>query len=399
MPNFKFIIKKETGDLQKGNIQANSRDDALSLLKKEGVFILFLEETKKSRLNISPKKISQRDISIFSKQLSIMLQSKITLIESLQIIILEMKNERFKGILVKIIEDIRAGAMFSNALSKHPAIFSDFYINIIRVGESSGALSEALIYLIKHLEEQEQIKSKIKAAMIYPALIIIVMVVIVGVLFLWLLPTHLFPVLEKAGVELPLPTIIVMSFVDFLTGNIIQIILTIILLIVGFFVINKTKGGKYFFHKTYLKIPIIGDLMKKFYMAQFATIFYTSMTSGVSMVESLNMTKKVVGNVVYKESISDFRERIKEGEVLSAAVKKYPLLYSSMFIQMLMVGEKTGLIERSLNNICDIYSEEIDRKIKIGISLMEPAIIIFLAVIVLVIVLSVFLPIIQMTTM
>jgi type IV pilus assembly protein PilC len=225
------------------------------------------------------------------------------------------------------------------------------------------------------------------------------MVVIVGVLFLWLLPTHLFPVLEKAGVELPLPTIIVMSFVDFLTGNIIQIILTIILLIVGFFVINKTKGGKYFFHKTYLKIPIIGDLMKKFYMAQFATIFYTSMTSGVSMVESLNMTKKVVGNVVYKESISDFRERIKEGEVLSAAVKKYPLLYSSMFIQMLMVGEKTGLIERSLNNICDIYSEEIDRKIKIGISLMEPAIIIFLAVIVLVIVLSVFLPIIQMTTM
>lgn len=399
MPNFKFTIKEKLGNIRRGNVQANSKEEALLLLKKEGGYVLLLEEIQKKTFDAAlfSKKIPQKDIILFSKQLSVMLQSKITLIESLKIIVLELQNQEFKSIIVDIIEKIRAGQSFSENLKRYPKAFPPLYVNIVMVGETSGTLSDSLLYLIENLEEQQNIKSKVKSAMVYPILVITVMVAIVGFIFLYIFPVFLMPTLLETGAELPIITVIVINFVNFLTTNILQIILIILFLIGGLIILNNTKRGRYFLHKNYLKIPIVGDLMKKFYMSQFAMVFHTSIKSGLSTVRSLDMIEKVINNMVYKETILTMSKKVNEGELLSTVTKKYSSLFSFLFVQMLIVGEKTGLSESALKNVCSIYNEEIDRKIKIAISLLEPLIIVIIGIVVLIVVVAVFLPIMQMT--
>jgi len=401
MLNFKYEIKTQDGDIQKGKIIASSQNNAILLLKKQGYHILSITEEKKSILTYELSwGVSKKDIIIFTKQLSIMLDSKIALIESLGIILPEIKNKKFQKIIIDIIEKIKAGSTFSDALKNHPKTFSEFYIGLIKTGETSGTLADSLLYLSKHIEEQAKFKSKLISAMIYPLFILSVMLIIIGALFLYILPVKLFPILEGMGEkDLPFITTIVMGFVDILKTNIIIIISTILILIIGFIATYKTKKGRYFFDKNILKIPLFGDIIKKIYMVQFIKNFTVSVSSGLPIIKALNIAAFVMSNRAYRKALQDVSTKASAGGELSSIIRQHSSLFSGFLIQMLMVGEKTGMLKNSLTGVAKIYEEEINSKINMIISLLEPLMMIFLGAVVLVIVLAVFLPILQMTAM
>ncbi len=399
MLSFKYKIQKIDGEIQSGKIAASSKVDAISLLKKEEVYILSIEEEKKSALNIKLSLgVPKQNVILFTKQLEIILKSKITLIEALGIITPEIRHLKFQSIIIDIAEKVKSGMPFSSALKSHPKLFGEFYVGLIKMGERSGRLSDSLSSLSKHLDEQQKFKRKIKAAIAYPIFLLIIMILVVGVIFLWIFPEKLIPILEGFGGELPLITTLMIGFVNFLVANIIKILFIFFFFVIAIIIISKIKKGRYFLDNLILKLPILGNLIKKFYIIQFAKNFSVSLSSGLSIVESLKITERIISNTVYKKAIFETREKIITGTSLTYALRAYPSLFSSFFMQMLIVGERTGMQGSSLIGISEIYEEELDQKINLIIKLIEPFIMIILGVIVFVVVLSVFLPIIQITT-
>ncbi len=395
---FFYKAKKANSKVESGEISANSRVEALGFLKEQGFFVLSLKEKKKKSLSINfLKKIPKKNIISFTRQLSIILKSKITLIESLRIIILEIKHERFKNSIIDIVEKIKAGVLFSSALKGHVNIFGEFYIGLIEMGEKSGRLSNSLFILANHLEKEQKFKSKIKSAIAYPVFLIFMIIATIGVVFLYVFPEILMPTLEAFGTELPLLTVLVMSFSNFLVNNILLIFLIAFIIIIFLVFFNKTKQGKSFIHRNVLRLPFFGNFLKKIYMAQFSKNFLISLSSGLSIIEALKVTSNIIPNVSYKEALLEVRKKISAGIPLSSAVKAYPSFFSSFFVQMLIVGEKTGLQKESLSSISDFYDNEVDETIDLILKLVEPIMMLFLGAIVLLVVLSVFLPIMQMT--
>lgn len=398
MLSFDYEVKTQGGEIQNGKIIASSKNNAISLLKEQGYYVLLIKEVKKSSLNTEISfGIPKKSVILFTKQLSVMLRSKITLIEVLGIIIPEIKNQKFQKKIFRIMEEIKAGSPFSDALKSHPKVFDEFYVALIKTGEDSGNLADSLLYLSKHLENQQKMKRKIISAMAYPMFILTIMMFTIWFLFLYMVPKKLQPILEGMGTELPLLTVVVIGIADFLVSNIIIIILAIILLIIGFWSIYKTVSGRYFFDKNILRIPLLGNLMKKIYMVQFIKNFTVSISSGLSIIESLNMTEGIISNWAYKKEIRNIVKKVTAGTTLSSAIGHQSFFFSGVFLQMLVAGERSGILKDSLESVSELYEDEIKTKINLGISFLEPIMMLFLGAVVLVIVLSVFLPILQIT--
>ncbi len=397
---FSYQARTKQGEIQTGVIEASSREAALSILRRHGLYITFLkEEIKKpifaKEIKIFKKKITTKDLVMFTRQLSIMFRSKIPLVEILRTLYNQTENPQLKEKIRKIGEEVEAGTHLSLAFSHHPEIFSPFFVSMVKSGEMSGKLSECLDYLANYLESRYTLTQTIKGALIYPALILVMAILMVFFLSLFVLP-NLKEVLLEAGVELPVITKFILNFGDFMKkfGWLLILILFALIFLIRQY--QKTESGKKNFDKITIKIPLIGPLSKMIYQSRFAEDLATLISGGLPIADALKTTSETVGNQCYKEAILRAVEDVKRGEAISYSLSFYPELFPPLFTQMVVIGEKTGKIEGVLREINQFYQKEIERSIQNLISLIEPAMIVLLGLGIGVIAVSVIMPLYKM---
>jgi len=396
---FNYQARTKKGEIQAGVVEASSKEAAILLLQKYGLYITYLEEVKVPfyawEVKIF-KRISSRDIVLFSRQLSIMFSSRVSLVEALVTIASQTKNLEFRERILDLSREVEGGSAFSKALSRHPQIFSSFYISMVKSGETSGKLSESLSYLADHLEREYHLVSRLRGAMIYPSLVIMVASVVLLLMIFFVIP-QLTKVFQEAGQPLPIVTQLVIGlslflrkwgflFIGLLAGLVIFVLRYI-----------KTLEGKENFDKISLRLPLIGDLLKMVYLSRLAENLSTLISGGLPIAQALETTGEVVGNTVYKEIIFLTRDEVRKGEPVSSVLRRYPEAFPPMFCQMTLVGEKTGTLEKTLLNVVDFYQKEVNMSIDNLLSILEPVLIIFLGVIVAGLMVSVLLPLYRMT--
>lgn len=365
-------------------VEASSKEAASEVLRSHGLYVTALEEivvpiyAKKLRIF---ERITKKDIAIFSRQLAIMFKSRVPLIETFHTLAKQTKKSTFREKILKIAGEIEGGAPLSKALAIHPKLFSSFYVSMVRSGEASGKLTDVFLYLADYLEKEQHFRGKLRGAMLYPSFIVVVFIAVLSIIITYVIP-QLSEVLEESGQELPWLTRMVISLSDFLRKWGWVMLLVLLAMIFAIFRIIKTKEGKEFTDKYLLKTPLMGPFLKKLYLARFALNLSTLISGGLPIVQALQITGDVVGNETYKKAILETGDEIRKGEKISSVLKRYPQIISSLFYQMVVVGEKTGTLESSLKNVVDFYQREVDKGLDNLVKLLEPLLIIFLGLVV-----------------
>ncbi len=382
---FEYRTSDEQGRRQEGIIQASSEVAALQILDRHGVYVTWLKETEEQPLYAKRitllDRVSEKDVMIFSRQLSIMFKSRVSLLDSLTTIGSQLKSKNFKGRIFQIGQDVEAGTMFSEALAKHPQVFSSFYINMVKRGEALGKLSDVLEYLANHLEREHQLKSKIKGALTYPLFVLVIAFAVITLLTITVLP-NLTKILEEGGQDLPFITQVVIAFSNFYRQWWWLIILFLAGAIVGILQMTKTSSGRKAVHSITLKIPMFGAFLKMMYVTRFGENLSTLITGGVPIVEALDITGKIVGNETYASIIQQAKDSVSQGSKVADVFERYPKRFPLIFTQMIKVGEKSGALDQTLSEIVRFYRGEMDRSVDAFISLLEPLLIVVLGVLV-----------------
>lgn len=395
---FNYQARTKIGLLQSGTVEASSRETALALLEKYGLYVTSLKRAGRIPVFFREiklfQKISSGETVSFSRQLAIMFKSRIPVVEIFYTLAKQTKNPLFKEKITKIAEDVEGGIALSAAFAKHPKIFSQFYVSMVKSGEVSGELAEVLDYLSDHLEREKDFHSKVLGAMIYPALVLIVVFGVIAAMIFFVIP-QLEEIIEEMGVETPFITDLVLGFsgllrkwgIFFLAGFVILIIFALRFL--------KAKEGKEILDKFTLKIPILGGFLQKVYLTRFAENLSTLISGGLPIARALEITADIVGNDVYKTIILETRDGVRRGEPLSSILERYPDAVPPLFVQMTFVGEKAGQISPALMQIVGFYRKDVERTLDNFIAFLEPLLIIFLGIIVAGLVASVLMPIYQ----
>lgn len=392
MPRFIYYAKDKEGKTTRGIIEAKDKAMALDLLHRRGMVILRLEEELvKGKKPGWGQSVPLMDLVLFTRQLATMIDSGIPLPQAFEILYEQISRPYFKKVIYAVKEDIEAGESLSNALSKFPTVFSPLYIHMIKAGEASGALSEILERLASYLESANTLATKVRSAMVYPVAVLIVASLITAGLLIFVVPIFK-DLFESLGGELPLPTRILMATSDILRHYALIVVIVIGVLVFALLKAINTEKGRYVFDSLLLKLPVIGDLLKKVAIAKFARTFATLMKSGVPILDSLEIVAKVSGNKVIEQNLLRAKEGVKEGESISKPLEKAGI-FPPMVYRMVAVGEQTGELEKMLNKISDFYEEQVNAAIEALTSVMEPIIMVVLGGLIGGIVISLYLPV------
>jgi len=398
---FDYQARTKGGELQTGVVEASSKEAALALLQKYDLYVTFLEEKAlpiyARELTIF-QSITKKDLVLFFRQLAVMFRSKVPLVEALETLGGQIKKRSFKEKIFKIMEEIEGGSSLSIAFSRFPQIFSPFLIAIVKAGEASGKLSESLDYLADHLEREYEFSNKLKGAMIYPAFILFIALIIVSLMVIFVLP-QLASILREAGGELPAITQLVLGLGDFVKERGLILILFFLAFLILIFSFKQTPGGKKVFDRISLEIPLLGEFFKKVYLSRLAENLSTLISAGLPIARSLEIIGEIVGNEIYKELILKAQAGVKRGEQISSVFAAYPEIFSPVFTQMTLVGEKTGTLDTILMHLVDFYQKEIDRSINSLLSMLEPILIACLGIGVAIFAIAVIIPVYQMMGM
>lgn len=392
MPVYVWKGRNKYGQIVAGERVATSIEEATKLLTKEQILVIKIE--KKSAFKIPrliPKKISSQELAVFTRQLSVMFSAGLPLVQALEILGSQQQNKLFKEIILSVKSDVEAGSSLANAFRKHPNVFDNLYCNMIASGEASGNLDQILQRLALYIEKATKIKGQVKSAMAYPSVIITVAIIIVIIIMWKVVPTfaNLF---QEMGVALPLPTQITIAVSRFVASYFYWIIGSLIGLGVLLRSYYQTYQGRRVIDRILLKIPVIGDLIRKTAVARFTRTFATLLTSGVPMLDSLEITAKTAGNAIVEDAIINARRLVSEGKTIVESLSASKI-FPPMVLQMIGAGEQTGALDQMLNKIAEFYEEEVDRAVHTLVSLLEPIMIAFIGVIVGGIVMSIYLPI------
>lgn len=380
-----YQARSKDGKIETGTVEASSEEAAALLLQKYGIYVTSLKE-KTSKVLFFKKlwfleKVSKKDLAIFSRQLAVMLQSRVSVTQSLNSLANQIKKQSFKSKIIKISQLVEEGTPLSGAFSEFPDIFSVFYINLIKTGEASGEISKSLYYLSNHLEREYDIASQIKGAMIYPIFVIGVLVVVILIVMFVVMP-KLVDLLKETTANPPIFTLMMISFYSFLMHWGWILMLGFIALIIFIFYYFKTKEGKKNYDQIALRIPAIGSFLKKIFLIRFAENISTLIEAGVSINSALKITKETVDNFVYKEIISETEKRVSEGEKMSSVLIRYPNYIPPFVVQMVQVGEEIGRLDKNLMEIVNFYQKEVKRSVDIFTAMLEPILIIFLGIVI-----------------
>ncbi|MBW1972672.1 MAG: type II secretion system F family protein [Deltaproteobacteria bacterium] len=340
------------------------------------------------------RKTSKKTIAIFTRELSTMINAGLPLIQALEILQNQQEDKNFREVIKKIKEDVEGGSTFAGALKKHPNEFDELFVNLIIAGEEGGLLDTILNRLATYIEKVEALKKKIKSALVYPAIIVSVAVIVVAVLMIFVIPVF-DEMFREAGQELPAFTKLVVNLSKFFKGNILFIGIVLIIIVILFRRFYKTEKGRMMIDSLLLKLPVFGILFKKVAVARFTRTLGTLISSGVPILDGLNIVAKTAGNKTIETAIINARSNIAEGQTIADPLERsgvFPL----MVTQMIAVGESTGALDAMLQKIADFYEEEVDVAVGTLTSLLEPFLMVFLGVVVGGIVVAMYLPIFKM---
>jgi type IV pilus assembly protein PilC len=398
-----YQAKDIRGLAKSGVLEASSKEAALEVLNNNGLFPTEIKQEGEEKKDFLDRKFnlfsrtSMKDVAMFSRQLSIMIDSNVPPAEAIDALADQTRNKDFKEKIYNIAKDVRGGTPLSKALGKYPDVFSVFYINMVKSGEVSGNLPTILEKVADHLESEYAIRSKMMGAAMYPMVILIIFILIFVVLMIFVIP-GLVKVLVESGQELPIATKIIISISDFFV-NFWYLVVGLLAGITAFFIYYpKTAKGKDVFDAISLRIPIFGPFLKNLYLTRFAENFSTLISAGITINEALEVVADLIGNNVYRNAIIRTKDRVVKGESISFVLSQQTGVISPLFVQMVSVGEKTGRLDSSLVNVVRFYKRETEIFVDSLSSIIEPILIIGLALMVGFLVAAVLLPIYQIST-
>lgn len=333
------------------------------------------------------------DLAVFTRQLATMISAGIPLVESMEILEEQAEDPGFKLVCGRIIESVRSGTDFSEALSKYPKIFSRIYVSMVKAGEASGALDTILVRLAQYMEATEALRREIKSAMTYPVVSLVLILLIVGGLLVGIVP-RFEQIFLTLGVDLPAPTKILLAVSRFLSSNILYILVGIVAAITAFLLWKKSHTGERQWHWLILKLPIFGPLLRKVAISRFARTFATLIQSGVPILGALEIVSVTTGNRIIEEAVTSARESVKKGETLGEPLGRSGV-FPPMVTRMISIGERSGALEQLLEKISEFYDQQVKTTVEALTSLIEPILIAVMGALVGGIVLSIFLPILK----
>ncbi|MDD3190430.1 MAG: type II secretion system F family protein [Candidatus Pacebacteria bacterium] len=396
---FKYRAITISGNEQVGKIEASGQEKAVELLQKHRLVIVSIDPIKEwfsfAKISSVVRRVSSKKIVMFSKELSILLSSGVSLVEALRIQYEQEESAFFKEQIFAIASMVDDGDSFSNALSHFPKTFSDFYINIVRSGEISGKMQEALLHLADYVEKNYMLASKVKNALLYPAVILIGFAGMGAAMMIFVVP-QLTAIFKENEVELPLATKVLVAVSDFMSNNLVLLLVGIVAFVYIFKAYAKTKSGKEKIDTLMLTLPPFSSLLKKFYVARFSENLSILVGSGVPIIDALQISGDVAGNGVYKKVIYSSADEVRIGGSVAYAFERSDFV-PTMVSKMLKIGEKTGKLDSVLRDVADFYTKEVDIAVDGLTAIIEPILIFVLGAGVAVIALAIMLPIYQMS--
>jgi type IV pilus assembly protein PilC len=397
MPTFTYTARDAKGEMKQATVEAPNRDEVMNQLKKQKLQVIKVDEgpIKKKKAG----KIKMRDIVILTRQFSTMINSGLPLVQALDILATQSENPALKDVCRQVVFDVESGNTLADAMRKHPLAFNELYVNMVSAGEAGGILDTILLRLATFIEKNDALVSKVKGAMIYPMVIGTVAAGAISILLIFVIPTFQ-KMFGEAGVALPLPTVIVINLSKFLRtppphfGGWVLVGGAYF----GFRGVKKyyaTSNGQLTMDRLMLKVPVLGDVIRKSAVSRFTRTLGTMISSGVSILEGLEITAKTSGNRVVQDAIMESRASIAGGDTISAPLKKSGV-FPPMVISMINVGEQTGGLDEMLTKIADFYDGEVETAVNGLLAMMEPLMIVFLGIVVGGMVIAMYLPIFDM---
>jgi len=396
MPVFAYAGRALGGQTARGELNAADRDTAVVQLRSQGITVATIEEKKKAKVFEKKQKITDKDLVVFTRQFATMIDAGLPLVQCLEILSSQADNKTLGKLLNEVKMDVESGMTYADALKKHPKVFDALYSNMVRAGEAGGMLDTILQRLAKQMEKNLKLKGQIKAAMYYPAAIVAVAIIVVSVLLVWVIPIFA-KMFSEFGGSLPALTQFVIDLSSFMQK---YIIFMAIALAGGLWLLKRyygTPAGRLKIDSLALKLPVLGDVIRKISVARFTRTFGTLIQSGVPIMDSLEIVARTAGNVVVENAIMAARTSVGEGKTLAEPIGKTGV-FPPMVVQMISVGEATGALDAMLSKIADFYDEEVDAAVTALTSLLEPVLMVFLGTVIGFIVIAMYLPIFKMAS-
>ncbi len=377
---YKYTVTTLEGEKSSGSIEAASMEIAINSLQARNFIVISIKPAESGAAWLKKIKIfnrvKTRDVVVLSRQLSTLFEAKVPTLTSLKLLSTETENPVLKDGLLDIVNDIQGGISISQAMSKHPNIFSPFYSNMVKSGEESGKLDEAFSYLADYLERSYELSSKAKNALVYPAFIILTLVIVMILMLVFVIP-HLTAILTEVGQELPIYTKVIIGISDFARNYGIFVLIAFVAGVVFLWRYAKTETGRMVVSRFQLSVPIVGNLYRKFYVSRLTDNLETSLSSGISVVRVMEIAADVVGNAVYAKILMDAANDIKTGSSLSASFSRHKEI-PQIVSQMIKIGEESGKLNFILKTLGRFYKKEVDNAVDTLVSLIEPVLIIVL---------------------
>ncbi|HEX7177663.1 MAG TPA: type II secretion system F family protein [Pyrinomonadaceae bacterium] len=397
MPTYVFKGRNRVGEVIVGERLADSRDVLRQLLRREQVMLTSVKE--KGREVAVPKiggrkKVKAKELSIFTRQFSVMIDAGLPLVQCLDILGQQQENKYFAHLLTQVRQDVEEGATLATAMSRHPKAFDQLFVNMIDAGETGGILDLILQRLSTYIEKIVKLRRDVISALIYPSAVILIAIGVIAVIMVVVIPAfqNIFLGLLGPGEQLPLPTRIVVGMSNFLAGiGGLIILAAVIAFVIAIRSYYKTKGGRWQLDSLMLKLPILGGILRKIAISRFSRTLSTLLSSGVAILQALDITAKTAGNVVLEEAIQKIRTGVERGESFVEPLRA-STVFPNMVAQMVGIGEQTGALDSMLGKIADFYEQEVDSAIASLLTLIEPVMIAFLGVTIGSIVIAMYMP-------
>ena len=399
MPTFLWKGRTASGRVETGEMVAENQAEVLKALRTKKVIPVSVKPKPKEMAFtlFGGKRLSTKELAIFTRQFATMINAGLALMECLDTLKKQVTKPGFRTVITEVMEDIEGGATLADSLSRQRKSFSNLYINMVAAGEAGGALDTILLRLATYLEKTAEIIRKIKSAMIYPAMIMIVTFGAVSILLIFVIPIFA-RMYAGMGAELPGLTRIVLNISYVLRKLWWVVAIVIVALFIMVRMYYRTENGRLVIDRAALRVPIFGDLIKKTALARFSRTLSTLLASGVNILDALEITGKTSGNKVVENAIMNARNSIKEGETIAAPLSQEKRVFPPMVVQMVAIGEATGGIDEMLNKVADFYEGEVDSAVENLMAALEPLIVVFLGAVIGVIVIAMYLPIFKLAS-
>lgn len=395
---FKWTGRTLRGAIQTGETTADSREAVISILRKQGIIPTSIAEARPAKKAVGAKrkkKITEKDLIVFTRQFSTMFTAGIPIVQGLDILSNQVENTTFRGILAQIKNDVETGSTLADALKKHPAVFDDLYANLVAAGEAGGVLDTVLLRLSGYIEKSMKLKKKVKGAMVYPVIVMSVAALVIGVIMVWVIPIFS-NIFGEMGVPLPGPTKLVIAMSKFLAGiGGLSILVGIASTIFGIKKYRKTESGRKKTDGILLKMPLMGDILRKVAVARFTRTLGTLISSGVPILDGLDICSRSAGNKIVEEIIQNVKNDVSTGKTLAEPLSKTDI-FPQMVVSMINVGESTGALDQMLTKIADFYDDEVDNAVGNLTTMLEPMMMVVLGTSIGFIIVSLYLPIFKM---